>query len=352
MPVRSPVHKGPSTLVSPQNRSAGCGHDEWFGTAMKDLLRIADLSPEGLEHLLSLSLEAKLIPHHWTGVLEGEAVVLYFGEPSTRTRVSFEAAVARLGGTPIVVGPRDLSLGRGATVGDSARAISRFTKAVLIRTPHDHELRGFASAASVPVINGRTDRHHPTQALADLLTLREHFGTLKGLKVAYVGDGDSIAHSLMEVCGLAGIDIAVATPPEFEPARDVVETAERLAFENGSIAYTTHDPLLAVAGAHAVYTDAWTTATMSRTQRAGRAAAFSPYKITDAVMAEADKDAVFLHCLPAQRGEEVAADIIDGPHSLVLAQTENRLHTAVGLLYGLLRHEIHGEREEDQRRTA
>lgn len=319
---------------------------------MKDLLRIADLSPDGLEHILSLSLEAKMIPHHWTHVLEGEAVVLYFGEPSTRTRVSFETAVGRLGGTPIVVGPRDLQLARGDGIADSARAISRFAKAFLIRSPHDDDVRRFANAASIPVINGRTDRHHPCQALGDLLTLREHFGRLHGLKVAYVGDGDAIAHSLMEVCALAGVDIAVATPPEFEPAREVLETAERLAFENGSIAYTTHDPLLAVAGAHAVYTDAWTTSSMSRTQRAGRTAAFSPYKITDAVMAEADPDAVFLHCLPAHRGEEVAADIIDGPHSLVYAQAENRLHTAVGVLYGLVRHEISGDRERDERLTA
>ena len=319
---------------------------------MKDLLRISDLSPRGLDHILSLSLEAKMVPHHWANVLTGETVVLYLEEPSTRTLLSFESAVARLGGIPIVVGRKDLQLGRGETIGDTARAISRFAKAFVIRTPDDDEVARFAHEATIPVINGLTDRHDPCQALADLMTLREHFGRLEGLKVAYVGDGNNVAHSLMEACALAGVDIAVATPPEFEPARDVVDTAERIAFENGSIAYTTHDPLLAVAGAHAVYTDVWLSSRMPKTQRAGRSAAFSPYKITDAVMAEADPDAVFLHCLPAHRGEEVAADVIDGPHSLVFAQAENRLHTAVGVLYGLVRQEISGDHDADQRLTA
>ena len=313
---------------------------------MKDLLRIDDLSADGLDRVLSLSLEAKMLPHTWSDALAGEAVVLYFSKPSTRTRISFETAVARLGGTPIVVGPNELQLGRGETIEDTARVISRFARAFVIRTFDDEDVQRFAAASTIPVINALTDHHHPCQALADLLTLREHFGRLGGLKVAYLGDGNNVAHSLMEACALAGVDVAVATPPGFEPDEDVLEVAERAAIANGSLAWTTHDPLLAVAGAHAVYTDVWMSMGVPEEERATRAAAFEPYRVTDAIMAEADAKAVFLHCLPAHRGEEVAADVIDGPRSLVFAQAENRLHTAVGLLYGLLHHAIRGEREQ------
>ena len=313
---------------------------------MKDLLRIADLSPEGLHHALSLSIEAEMLPHHWSNELKGESVVLYFSKPSTRTRISFETAVARLGGAPIVVGPNELQLGRGETIGDTARVISRFAKAFVIRTFDDEEVRRFAEAATIPVINALTDGHHPCQALADLMTLRQHFGRLAGLKVAYLGDGNNVAHSLMEACALAGVDVAVATPPGFEPAREVVEAAERLAYENGAIAWTTHDPLLAVAGAHAVYTDVWMSMGVPEEERAAREGALRSYEVTDAVMAEADPSAVFMHCLPAHRGEEVAADVIDGPSSVVFDQAENRLHTAVGLLYGLLHRELLGAHDD------
>ena len=320
---------------------------------MKDLLRIADLSPADLDKALSLSLEAKLLPHRWGDVLEGESVVLYFSKPSTRTRISFETAVTRLGGTPIVVGPAELQLGRGETIEDTAKVISRYAKAFVIRTFADDDVRRFAAAATIPVINALTDEHHPCQALADLLTLREHFGPLAGLKVAYLGDGNNVAHSLMEACALAGIDVAIATPPGFEPATDVIETAERLAFQNGSIAWTTHDPLLAAAGAHAIYTDVWVSMGDADDERAAREAAFRPYEVTDAVMAEADPRAVFMHCLPAHRGQEVATDVIDGASSLVFDQAENRLHTAVGALFGLLTHEFQGAGESvSYRKTA
>ena len=314
---------------------------------MKDLLRIADLSPAGLQQALSLSIVAQMVPHRWSEALQGESVVLYFSKPATRTRISFETAVARLGGTPIVVGPSELQLGRGETIEDTARVISRFAKAFVICTFDDEDVRRFAAAATIPVINALTDGHHPCQALADLMTLRQHFGRLPGLKVAYLGDGNNVAHSLMEACALAGVDIAVATPPGFEPADDVLETAECLAVENGSIAWATHDPLLAVAGAHAVYTDVWMSMGVPEDERAAREAAFRPYEVTGAVMAEADPSAVFMHCLPAHRGEEVAADVIDGPRSVVFDQAENRLHTAVGLLRGLLHRDLRGADEDE-----
>jgi len=309
---------------------------------MKDLLRIADLSPEGLDRALALSRVAKELPHHWHHVLRGDAVVLYFSKPSTRTRVSFETAVARLGGTPVTVGPDELQLGRGETIEDTARVISRFASAFVIRTYADDDVRRFAAAASIPVVNALTDGHHPCQALADLLTLEEHFGRLAGLKVAYVGDGNNVAHSLLEACALAGIDIAVATPPGYEPAEDVVRTAERLAERSGALVTITHDHLVAVSGANAVYTDVWMSMGIAEDERAERRVAFAPYEITDAVMAEAAPGAVFMHCLPAHRGEEVSATVIDGPRSVVFDQAENRLHTAQGLLVGLLDGSIAG----------
>jgi ornithine carbamoyltransferase len=309
---------------------------------MKDLLRIADLTPEDLEHVIGLSIGVKRRPHEWLGLLDGETVVLYFSKPSTRTRISFETAVTRLGGTSVVVGPNELQLGRGETIEDTAKVISRFARAFVIRTYDDEDIRRFAAAAAIPVVNALTDGHHPCQALADLMTLREHFGRLSGLKVAYLGDGNNVAHSLIEACALAGIDIAVATPPGFEPSAEVLDRAEHLARTSGSIVWQTHDPLLAVAGANAVYTDVWLSMGVSEKERQFRASALRPYEVTEAVMAEADSDAVFMHCLPAHRGEEVSQAVIDGPQSLVFEQAENRLHTAVGLLAGLLQDQLTG----------
>jgi ornithine carbamoyltransferase len=233
------------------------------------------------------------------------------------------------------VGPSELQLGRGETIEDTARVISRFAKAFVIRTFADDDVHRFADAASIPVINALTDRHHPCQALADLMTLRRHFGWLKGMRLAYLGDGNNVAHSLMEACALAGIDIVVATPPGYEPDPEVRATAERIAAGPGSLVLTTHDPLAAVAGAHAVYTDVWVSMGDGDDERSQRAEALRPYQVSAAVMAHADPEAVFLHCLPAHRGEEVAAAVIDGPRSLVLDEAENRMHTAQALLVAL-----------------
>jgi len=188
-------------------------------------------------------------------------------------------------------------------------------------------------AATIPVFNA--DGHHPCQSLADLLTLREHFGSLPGLKVAYVGDGNNVAHSLLEACALVGVDVAVATPPGYEPDPGVVAVAEELAADSGALVSVTHDPAKAVADAHAVYTDVWVSMGDPEDERAARAAALAGYQVDPALMAEARGDAVFLHCLPAHRGDEVTADVIDGPRSLVFDQAENRLHTAQALLVAL-----------------
>lgn len=299
---------------------------------MKDFLRIADLSPNDLDTLLELSEQVCADPHRHAELLEGETVITYFAKPSTRTRLSFGSAIAHLGGTPEVVGPNDLQLGRGETIEDTARVVSRYAKAFVIRTFSDENVRRFAGAATIPVINALTDGHHPSQALADLLTLKQHFGSLKGLRLAYLGDGNNVAHSLLEACALAGVDITVATPPGFEPDPAVVATAERLAERSGALVLTTHDPLLAVAGVDAVYTDVWLSMGDAEYERAKRATALHPYQVNAAVMAEASPRAVFMHCLPAHRGDEVSAEVIDGPHSVVLDEAENRMHTAQAIL--------------------
>ncbi len=302
---------------------------------MKDLLRTADLTPTDLELLLRLAEDFKNDPHRRPRTLLDETVVLYFAKPSTRTRLSFETAVTRLGGVPAAVGPNELQLGRGETIEDTARVISRYASAIAVRTYAQRDVERLAAAASVPVINALTDAHHPCQSLADLLTLRERFGGLRGLRVAYVGDGNNVAHSLIEACALTGIDIVVATPPGYEPDPGIVADAEHIS--TGSIVAITHDPMVAASSANAIYTDVWLSMGDADDERAARLAAFDGYRITPALMAEAADDAIFLHCLPAHRGEEVSACVIDGPQSAVFDQAENRLHTEMAVLYALRR---------------
>jgi ornithine carbamoyltransferase len=309
---------------------------------MKDLLRIADLTAEDLMHLLLRSEEVCRDPHAQPDLLDGDTVVTYFAKPSTRTRLSFASAISHLGGVPEVVGPNELQLGRGETIEDTARVISRYARAFVIRTFDHEDVRRFAAAATIPVVNALTDVHHPCQALADLLTLRQHFGELRGLKLAYLGDGNNVAHSLMEACALAGIDVAIATPAGYEPHPDVVTGAMALAARSGSVVQVTHDPLVAAANANAVYTDVWLSMGDSDDERAARTDALRWYQVNEAVMAEAAPDAVFMHCLPAHRGEEVAAAVIDGPASVVLDEAENRMHTAQALLIALLGGELEG----------
>lgn len=309
---------------------------------LKDLLRIADLTPEDLHLLLSLSDDVAASPHERPDLLEGEAVVCYFAKPSTRTRLSFGSAITRLGGVPEIVNGDELQLGRGETIEDTAGVISRYAKAFVIRTFADDDVRRFAGAASIPVINALTDGHHPCQALADLLTLRQHFGTLEGLRLAYLGDGNNVAHSLMEACALAGIDVVVATPEGYEPDEEVVGVAAALARAGGSTVELSHDPLEAVTDADAVYTDVWVSMGDDDDERATRAEALGPFQVDDRIMAEARPDAVFMHCLPAHRGQEVAATVIDGPQSVVLDEAENRMHTAQALLLALVEHRLTG----------
>ncbi|GIU93998.1 MAG: ornithine carbamoyltransferase [Gaiellaceae bacterium] len=284
------------------------------------LLEIGDLERASIEALLDLAMVMKARPHGFVEALRGDTVVCYFEKPSTRTRVSFAAAAERLGMLPLLLRPDELQLGRGETIEDTARTLSRYASAIVVRTFAQETVRRLAATSSVPVINALTDEHHPCQALADLLTLRERFGRLEGLRVAYIGDGNNVARSLLEAAALVGIEAVAACPPGYEPA-----------LEGATIV---RDPLEAAAGAHAVYTDVWVS--MGDEDEDARVAALAPYQVDARVLAAARADAVFMHCLPAHRGEEVTAEVIDGPQSVVWQQAENRLPTEEALLLALV----------------
>src|SRR3954454_24760775 len=297
------------------------------------LLRIADLTPGEFRRLLDLAAAMKEEPNGWHDALAGASVACYFSKPSTRTRISFEAAVHRLGALPIMLRPDELQLGRGEPIADTARVLSSYCAAIVIRTFAQAEVEEVASASTVPVINALTDEHHPCQALADLLTLREHFGQLEGVALAYVGDGNNVAHSLMEAGALATMDVRIACPHGYEPDPEILAAAEICARENGGRISVVHDAREAVEGAHAVYTDVWVS--MGDGEEERRLAELARFQVTPRLMAHAAADAVFLHCLPAHRGQEVAAEVIDGPQSLVFPQAANRLATEQAVLYAL-----------------
>jgi ornithine carbamoyltransferase len=300
-----------------------------------DLLRIADLNQRELANLLDLSEQMKHAPKGWLTAHPGEVLACYFAKPSTRTRVSFEAAACRLGMLPIMLRPDELQLGRGEPISDTAKVLASYAAAIVIRTFAQTELEAIAQASSVPVINALTDQHHPCQALADLLTLQEHFGRLEGLTLAYVGDGNNVAHSLIEAGAIAGMEIAIATPRGYEPNVAITAAARDRAQRNGASIRVLSDPHEAVRGADAVYTDVWVSMG-EEAEQATRLRDLKAYQVNHSLMTQAAPTAVFMHCLPAHRGEEVTADVIDGPQSVVFAQAANRLPTAQAVLHALI----------------
>ncbi len=312
---------------------------------LKDLLRTADLSGGDIQRLLELAAQFKQEPYRSRKLLRNETVVLYFNKPSTRTRISFETAVARLGGIPIAVRPEDMQLGRGETIEDTAQVMSRYAKAVTIRTYRDTDIERFARAATVPVINALTDGHHPCQSIADLLTLREKGKPLNASKLAFVGDGNNVCHSLIEAAALTGLRLAVATPDGFAPRPEIVQRAQRLASETGSTITLTTDPWEAVDDADAIYTDVWVSMGVADEERASRLRAFAPYQVNAKLLSRARDNAIFMHCLPDHRGEEVTAEVVDGPQSVVFDQAENRLHSSLAILEALLKRELAGSGE-------
>jgi ornithine carbamoyltransferase len=263
------------------------------------------------------------------------SVAVVFEKPSTRTRLSFEIGIAELGGHPVILDAQSTQLGRGETIEDTARVMSRYVDAIVIRTFGQDRIEGLAAAAAVPVVNALTDYAHPCQALADLQTIREHKGTLAGLTLAYLGDGNNMAHSLLLAGAIAGLHVRVGSPKGFEPLETVMTRAAELAAAQGGSVAVTNDPLEAAADADVLYTDVW--ASMGQeSEAAGRLDAFRPYAIDERAVAAAAPDVVVMHCLPAHRGEEIAAAVIDGPASIVFDQAENRLHAQKALLAFLL----------------
>jgi ornithine carbamoyltransferase len=299
--------------------------------------RIVDLNRQELRDLLDLALAMKTSPAHCEDALRGEAIACIFEKPSTRTRVSFAAASARLGATPVSLSPQELQLGRGESIADTARSLSGYVSAIAIRTFAQETVDELARWATVPVVNALSNEHHPCQALADLLTIEEVFGDTAERRLAFLGDGgDNVAHSLLEIAALSGLDVTIACPTEYAPDPQILAGARLLAEQTGAELTVVHDPAAAIADADAVYADVW--ASMGEEgERDTRARVLAPFQATAELMALAKPEAIFLHCLPAKRGEEVAAAVIDGPQSVVWQQSANRMPTEQALLLSLTR---------------
>jgi ornithine carbamoyltransferase len=298
----------------------------------RDFLSSTDTTAEQTAALLQLASDLKAGRTRID--LGGRSLGLIFSKASTRTRVSFTVAMARLGGQTIDLNPQVSQVGRGEPVADTARVLSRYVDALAIRTFAQEELADYAHWASIPVINALTDLEHPCQALADYLTLQEAFGELDGLTLAYVGDGNNVAHSLMLCGALLGVNVRVGCPKGYEPDAGVLEQSRQLAGTRCSIDVV-HEPVAAVRGAHALYTDVW--ASMGQEdEKAAREAAFSGWCLNEELVAEADPRAIVLHCLPAYRGLEISAGAMEGSSSRIFDQAENRLHAQQALLAALL----------------
>jgi ornithine carbamoyltransferase len=301
----------------------------------RDYLSMDDLSPEELTDLLDRADEIKGKPKKFATKIEGKQVALIFEKPSTRTRVSFEAAVSGMGGVAIVLRGDELQLGRGETIEDTGRVLARYVDAIAVRTFGQDRLERLADAAAVPVINLLSDFTHPCQGLADLQTIREKKGKLEGVSLAYIGDGNNVAHSLMFGGAKAGMDVRVATPEGHGPFPQVVHRATDISAQTGGRITATNVVAEAVIGAEVLYTDVW--ASMGQEDEAeSRRRAFEHYRINEELVDMASDDVIVMHCLPAHRGEEIDAEVIDGPRSVVWDQAENRLHTSKAVLAWLL----------------
>ena len=301
----------------------------------RDFLSVDDLSADELASLLDRSQKVKAQPGEVAEALHGRSVAMIFEKPSTRTRVSFEVAVAAMGGYPVPLSSAELQLGRGETIEDTGRLLSRYVDAIVLRTFEQERLELLAGAATIPVVNALSDFEHPCQALADLLTIREVKGELAGRVVTYLGDGNNVSHSLLLGGAKAGMDVRVATPPGYEPIPQIVQRATEIASETRGSVLLTNDPIEACAGADVLYTDVW--ASMGHDAEApARALVFPAFALDAGKVDVARPDVTVLHCLPAHRGQEITDDVLDGPHSAVWDQAENRLHTQKALLLWLL----------------
>ncbi|MBI3332578.1 MAG: ornithine carbamoyltransferase [Candidatus Omnitrophica bacterium] len=300
----------------------------------RHLLAVRDLTAEQIGRLFREAARWKRKPLQ-DRPLEGKMLGLLFQKPSVRTRVSFEVGMTHLGGGSLYIGPLELQNGKREEAKDVARVLSRYLDGIVARTFSHREVEELARSASIPVINGLSDRAHPCQALSDLFTIEERIGRLKGVRVAYVGDGNNVCNSLIEACALLGVHLSVAAPAGYEPDRDLVRWAKRQASASGGRLLITRDPKEAARGAAVLYTDVWTSMGQEQ-ERSRRRRAFRRFQVNMGLMKEAGKGALFMHCLPAHRGEEVTDEVMDSRHSIVYDQAENRLHLQKGILVTLL----------------
>lgn len=297
----------------------------------RDLLSLADLSQTEIEYILHLAAQLK------AGEINlrcNKILGLLFYKASTRTRVSFSVAMYQLGGQVIDLNPDSTQVGRGEPVADTARVLDRYLDILAIRTFDQGQLETFAQYAQIPVINALTDLEHPCQVLADLLTIQECFGSLAGVTLTYLGDGNNVAHSLMLGCALMGVNIRIATPTSYQPNSRIVEQARQIAGDRTQVVVT-DDPIVAAKDAHVLYTDVWASMGQEATADA-RIPIFQPYQVSEQLLSYADTNAIVLHCLPAHRGEEISHDVMEGSHSRIWDQAENRMHAQKALLASLL----------------
>ncbi len=304
--------------------------------AQSHFLSLKDWSREEIELLFEEAAAIKASPESYATALSGKSLAMIFQKPSTRTRVSFETGMFQLGGQALFLGSNDIQLHRGETIADTARVLSRYVHGIMARVFAHQDVLDLARHGSVPVINGLSDLLHPCQALADYFTLRERRGDIAGLKMVYVGDGNNVAHELMFGAVKLGMRFSIGCPTGYEPNPLIYKSAVREAQKLGSpIPEVTTDPMGAVAGSDVVYTDVWTSMGQEKESKE-RLAAFQGFQVTPEMMAVSAPEAVFMHCLPAHRGEEVAADVIDGPQSVVFDEAENRLHVQKAILVTLM----------------
>ncbi len=307
------------------------------GIEVKDLLSVHDLSTKEINDVLDLAktLKAQLKNGEQHHLLKGKTLGMIFQKASTRTRVSFEVGMWQLGGAALFLNANDMQIGRGEPVKDTARVLSRYVDGIMIRTFSHDEVIELAEFATVPVINALTDLMHPCQALTDIFTVLEHKGTLKGLKMVYIGDGNNMVNSLLQACAKVGMDISIATPKGYEPDAAIVAEALTVAAVTGSKIILCEDPFLAAKDADVLYTDVW--ASMGKEiEQEDRKEVFAHYQINQEIMNVAKEDAIVLHCLPAHRGEEITEDVLESKHSVVFDQAENRLHVQKAIMVLLM----------------
>lgn len=303
----------------------------------RDFLMLVDFTPQELRYLIDLAIELKAKQkageeHH---VLKGKTLGMIFEKSSTRTRVSFEVGMYQLGGQGLFLSGNDLQIGRGETIWDTAQTLSRYLDGIMIRTFAHRKVVELARGATIPVINGLTDLSHPCQALTDFQTIYEHKGKLEGLKLAYIGDGNNMVHSLMMGAAKLGVHMSVATPEGYEPDEDIVRQTNAVAAETGAKIQVVRDPREAIENADVVYTDVWASMGQEAEQKE-REVAFAAYQVNDDLVKYAQKDYLFMHCLPAHRGEEVSEGVIDGKQSIIFDQAENRLHAQKAIMAAIM----------------